>query len=279
MLFRITPQADERKTLLHYYRTHPDPAVRRRCHLLLLLADGHPWSLITAVLFCRTATLARWKQRFEQGRVPGLLGRPRGPVPQVAATWRALVVDRVLNRRPRDFGFLRSRWCCAAVALVLGRRHQIRVSGETVRRWLHQERTVWRRPRPVPRRQDPANAAIFQGLRQLLLNPPEDETAVFEDEVDINLNPKIGCRWMRQGEQAAVVTPGDNAKKYLAGALHWRTGALFTTAGEKRAGALFVRHLHELRGHWRRYRKIHVICDNAKFHHDCWAVWEFGSHT
>ena len=59
--------------------------------------------------------------------------------------------------------------------------------------------------------------------------------------------------------------------------VYWRTGALFTTAGEKRAGALFVRHLHELRGHWRRYRKVHVICDNAKFHHDCWAVWEFGS--
>src|SRR5579871_1286 len=43
--------------------------------------------------------------------------------------------------------------------------------------------------------------------------------------------------------------------------VYWRTGALFTTAGEKRAGALFVRHLHELRGHWRRYRKVHVICD------------------
>ena len=57
--------------------------------------------------------------------------------------------------------------------------------------------------------------------------------------------------------------------------MHWRTGKLLTTLGEHRDGALFVRHLHDLRRRLRRYRVIHVICDNAKFHRDCWAVWEF----
>ena len=78
---------------------------------------------------------------------------------------------------------------------------------------------------------------------------------------------------MRQ--QAEVVTPGDNDKQYLAGSLHWRTGVLITTTGDKRDGKLFVRHLHDLRQRLCRYKKVHVICDNAKFHHDCWAVWEF----
>ena len=55
----------------------------------------------------------------------------------------------------------------------------------------------------------------------------------------------------------------------------WRTGALITTVGAKRDGALFVRHLEELCRRLRRYKVIHVICDNAKFHGDCWAVWEF----
>jgi transposase len=124
--------------------------------------------------------------------------------------------------------------------------------------------------RPDPRRQE-----ILRDLRQLLRHLPDDETAVFEDEVDINLNPKIGCMWMPRGRQARVVTPGDNAKRYLAGSLHWRTGKLLTTTGDKRDGALFVRHLHDLRRRLRRYKVIHVICDNAKFHRDCWAVWEF----
>jgi putative transposase len=51
-----------------------------------------------------------------------------------------------------------------------------------------------------------------------------------------------------------------------AGSLHWRTGALLETAGPRRDGALFVRHLGELRDRLRRYRVIHVICDNDKFH-------------
>jgi hypothetical protein len=123
----------------------------------------------------------------------------------------------------------------------------------------------------VLERRDPDRAAILADLRQLLLGLPADETAVFQDEVDLNLNPDIGCMWMPKGEQAAAVTPGDNAKCYLAGSLHWRTGKLFTTRGDRRDGALFVAHLHELR-RLRRYKKIHVICDNAKFHYDCWAV-------
>jgi hypothetical protein len=57
---------------------------------------------------------------------------------------------------------------------------------------------------------------------------PDDETAVFEDEVDVHLNPKIGSMWMRRGQQAEVVTPGSNVKRYLAGSLHWRTGRLLT---------------------------------------------------
>ena len=40
---------------------------------------------------------------------------------------------------------------------------------------------------------------------------------MFQDEVDLNLNPDIGCMWMPRGEQAEVVTPGTNVKRYLCG--------------------------------------------------------------
>jgi putative transposase len=128
---------------------------------------------------------------------------------------------------------------------------------------------------PPPPPGGPLREQILAELRRLLVGLPDDETAVFQDEVDIHLNPKIGCMWMRKGEQAEVATPGDNDKAYLAGSLHWRTGALITTEGPQRDGKLFVAHLQELRRRLRRYKVIHVICDNAKFHHSCWEVWEF----
>ena len=47
---------------------------------------------------------------------------------------------------------------------------------------------------------------------------------VFIDEVAIDLNPKMGFAWMPRGEQKAIETPGDNRKRYPAGALHAETG-------------------------------------------------------
>jgi putative transposase len=54
----------------------------------------------------------------------------------------------------------------------------------------------------------------------LLRALPAEETAVFQDEVDLNLNLKIGAMWRPRGKQATVETPGNNQKRYLAGSLH-----------------------------------------------------------
>src|SRR5215212_10500834 len=266
----ITLSPDERNTLLDHLRHDPAPELRLRAHIVLLLADGYPWATITAVLYCSSRTVARWKKRFEQGRTDALLGRPRGAPARLADRWARVVLGWLTEKTPRAFGFFRSRWCCALLALLLWQRYHVSVSRETIRLWLHRHAWVWRRPRPVLGRTDPDRPAKLQALRQLLRNLPPDETAVFEDEVDLNLNPKIGSMWMPRGEQAEVLTPGDNAKCYLAGSLHWRTGKLFTTRGPKRDGELFVQHLHELRRRLRRYKRIHVICDNAGFHAECW---------
>lgn len=271
----IQLSSKERKTLLGHYRKSTDPPVRLRAHVLLLLADGRPWSQITAMLFTSPRTISRWKQRFEQGGVDAVLGSQRGRPTVFLVWWMAVVVRWVTTKTPRDFGFLRSRWSCATVVLLLREEHHVSVSAETVRRWLHRQNQVWRRPRPVLGPKDPAYAYKLGKIRRLLADLPPDETAVFQDEVDVNLNPKIGSMWMPRGEQAEVVTPGTNVKRYLAGSLNWRTGKLLVSdPGTQRNARLFVRHLDDLRRRLRCYRHIHVICDNAKFH-DCKLVWDF----
>jgi putative transposase len=262
----ITLTPDQRGTLLRYYRGAARPQLRLRAHVLLLLDDGRTWDDIARTLYCSSRTIGRWRRRFRQGGLAALPGAPTGAPRRLAAGWAALVVTWVLTRTPRAFGFVRSRWCCATAALLLWQRYQVEVSRETVRRWLHRAGVAWRRPRPVLDRTDPDRDAIVGELRALLRDLPGDETAVFEDEVDLNLNPEVGCAWMPKGAQAPLPTPGDNAKCYLAGSLHWRTGALWQTVGPRRDGVLFARHLDELRLRLRRYRKVHVICDNAKFH-------------
>ena len=259
----------ERQALLNYYRRSADPEVRLRAHILLLLGAGHPWATVSAVLFCSLDTISRWKRRFEAEGVDAVLGRPRGRRRSGVHVWATLVVRWVLTVPPADFRFARSRWSCEAAAVVLREDFRARVGRETVRLWLRSAGLVWRRPRPTIRPKDPDREAKLRTLRALLKGLPADETAVFMDEVDVNLNPKVGCQWMRRGQQATVETPGNNEKRYLAGSIHWRTGRVLLTEGKPREGrsaALFLRHLDDLRRAFRHYRVVHVICDNAGIH-------------
>jgi transposase len=261
--------SSQRKRLLNIYRGKEDhPAtVRLRAHVILLLADKHSWSLIEQVLFCSSATIARWKDRFESGGVDALLEENRGRVAWLwLAGWSLTLVMWIKTKTPRDFGYCRSRWCCSTLALVLWNVHRVKLSPETVRRWLHQEDLVWRRPRPVLGLRDPQRLWKLRQIRELLRDLPDDEAAVFQDEVDLNLNPDIGCCWMERGKQAQVLTPGNNVKRYLSGSMSWRSGELVVTQGTRRNAELFVAHLDDLRRSFRHYRKIHVICDNARFH-------------
>ena len=256
----------QRKRLLRLYRTEPDPQVRLRMHIILLLSQGRAWALIAAVLFCSTATIARWKTRFESGGVEALLVETRGRRATLLVSWALLIVTWIRTLTPRDFGYCRSRWCCATLAVVLHDTHRVTVSAETVRRCLRAQQMVWRRPRPVLGPTDEQRRWKLRKIRELLRDLPADEAAAFQDEVDLNLNPDIGCMWMEKGQQATVVTPGNNVKRYLAGSMSWRSGELIVTQGTRRNAELFVRHLDDLRRAFRHYRKVHVICDNARFH-------------
>jgi transposase len=261
--------AADRNALLGLYRSDPDPQVRHRAHILLLLGDGHPWATIGAMLYTSPATIACWKQRFDRGGVDEVFGRTRGRPRSGVHVWASLVVGWVLTMSPGSFRFARSRWSCEAVAVVLQEDHRVQVGRETVRLWLREAGLVWKRPRPVIRPKDPDREKKLRALRALLKSLPTHETAVFMDEVDVNLNPKVGNQWMKRGEQGTVETPGTNEKRYLAGSIHWRTGRVILTEGkpkEGRGAALFLRHLDDLRRAFRHYKAIHVICDNAGFH-------------
>jgi hypothetical protein len=62
---------------------------------------------------------------------------------------------------------------------------------------------------------------------------------VFADELDLQLLPKVGCAWMSTGTQVEIMTPGQNQKHELAGALDLATGTLHHCLGPRKTNALF----------------------------------------
>jgi putative transposase len=264
---------EERKVLLAAYRNGGRSA--RRAHVMLMLDDGLSYRQIRAMVYVSNDLIADCVRRYRKGGIHEAVESNGAPPTPPDKDWLPAVKDWLTNSTPQDFGYFRQRWTCAMLAEVLAWEKSIHISEETVRRGLHRAGYVWRRPRPVLGLTDPEYAQKIQGLSELMATMPDDETVVFEDEVDIHLNPKIGSCWMPRGEQSEVVTPGNNEKRHLAGSLHWRTGTLFISEpGRQRNAALFVAHLDDLRSRLRGYRRIHVICDNARFH-DCRAVWDY----
>src|SRR3954462_14783080 len=114
-MLSLTPT--QRDELLHIYRKDPDPELRFRAHIRLLLGAGYAWDTIEAMLFCSSRTVDRWLKRFRAEGVEGLTGRKRGRPFRFGLGWAAVLEAGGTAKTPRDFGFLRSRW----VADVKGR--------------------------------------------------------------------------------------------------------------------------------------------------------------
>ncbi|MFO0916947.1 MAG: winged helix-turn-helix domain-containing protein [Planctomycetaceae bacterium] len=204
---------------------------------MLLRADGWTWQQIQTALFCSTDLVAETVRCFASG---GGWRRCSAGDEAFAGARRLATVKRWLTEHtPQDFGYFRSRWSCEILANLLAWETGLRLSGETIRRGLKRLGFVWRRPRPVvgPIRNSPRNSGGFQ---RLLSRLPADEVAVFQDEVDVHLNPKIGSMWMPKGEQALVTTPGNNRKCHVARSLVWGTGTLLVSPPEGRNTAMFL---------------------------------------
>lgn len=236
----------------------------RRAHILLLLSEGHSWRFIRDVMYASNDLIASVVRDYRERQT--LAGDDNSRESTLLSQWTGHL-KKWLETSPREFGYFRTRWSCEMLAEVLAWEKGIRRSGETVRKHLHQIGFAWRRPRPTLEKVDPDYRTKLSKIQRLLRTMPANHTAVFQDEVDINLNPKIGSCWMKVGQQALVTTPGNNVKRYLAGSIHWRTGrVLISEAGRRRNSELFIDHLTDLRTRLRRYETIHVICDNAAFH-------------
>ena len=261
----VSLTAKEREVLLRKCREGITPEAQRAL-IRLSAAQGWTYLVMQSLLGGSARPIAASKQRWKGGAVAAWeAARPART--KVLAAWLVTITTWVMEKTPRDFGMSRSRWSCATIAIVLVEEQGVTASIETVRRALHESHLAWNRPRPIVGLKDPEYLKKLRRIQQRLRRMEADETAVCQDEMDLHLNPKIGSMWMRIGEQATVTTPGNNEKRHLAGATHGRTGQVFVSPpGTSRNSELFIAHLDDLRRQLRHYRRIHVICDNAKFH-------------
>jgi transposase len=241
-------------------------------HMLLLCALGRHPTEIAAVLFCSRSSVYRTVRAYREGTL-GLEYDAQGRLaPPVRTTlWlptlrRSLLA--LLKAAPRAHGWCRTRWSCATLALTLEAKRGIKVSAETMRRWVHAVGWVWKRAKLVAKDDDPHRVERLARIRFIYEQLRLCEALVFADELDIHLLPKVGYAWTPRGTQVEVMTPGTNAKHYLAGALDLATGTLHHCQGPRKTNGLFRDLLQTLEDTYpaAQDQQLFVVVDNYQIH-------------
>lgn len=80
------------------------------------------------------------------------------------------------------------------LAKVMFKHAGIRIHSSTLRRWMPELGIVWRRAAPTLRIRDPHKDEKLAAIKAALDRCDADNSVLYEDEVDIHLNPKIGGR-------------------------------------------------------------------------------------
>ena len=197
--------------------------------------------------------------------------------PYISSLKRSLLA--IIKRVPSAFGWCRTRWWCATLSLELRARRGVKVSRETVRRWLHEPGYVWKRARHVARDDDPERMTKLARIRHIFEHLRPSEVVLTASELDIHRLPKIGYEWMLKGTQTEVMTPGTNQKHYLAAVLNLVTGKILHVTGERKNRWLFIDLLRLLDRKFptTKFRKIYVVADNYRIH-KAQAVVEWLAH-
>ena len=244
-------------------------------HILLLCAAQRTPTEIAAVLWCSRSTVYRVVKAYRAGQVAGLA--EEGAANQERGPRRRTVLSPALKRSmlailqavPRGCGWCRTRWSCATIALELQARRGLAVSGETVRRWLHELDWVWKRAKLIAKDDDPQRVEKLARIRLAFEQRRASAALFFADELDISLLPKVGSQWMPKGAQVEVLTPGTNEKRYLAGALDVTTGTISHCVWYSKVTGLFLDLLQTLDHAYPApvFSRLTIVADNAKIHH------------
>ena len=235
-------------------------------HILLLLTLRRSPREIALFLLCSRSTVYAVARDWQQGRALPEPACARGPLCLTPSLRRSLLA--LLKKSPAAYGWCRTRWSCATLALQLQAQRSIAVSAETVRRCLQALDWVWKRAKLVAKDTDPERASKLARIRSVFERLGPREALLFADELDLQLLPKVGAQWMPRSTQVEVMTPGKNEHRYLAGALDLRTGQVHHCLWFRKLTGLFLDLLNLLERAYpaRRFDRIYVVADNGKIH-------------
>ena len=265
---RIVLGTWQRRKLQVEARGAVDARYHTRCLIVLRADEGHRLSAIAAMLGCSRSHVGQTLRDFERDGLSGLVDRREDNGQRKADESYIAAVRAILRRRTRDYGHRRPTWTKRLLIHTAAQFPGVTVSRTTMGRVLKTLRARRGRAKPLgpcPWSKARKNRRMAM-IHRLIESLPPDQVAVWEDEADVDLNPKIGVDWTLPGMQRRVMTPGKNVKRYFAATMDATSGHLTWVKSQHKNSLLFIDLLQRLRVRYAHAAVIHVVLDNFKIH-------------
>jgi transposase len=265
---RIVLHGQTREKLKRIARRCKDADLRIRYQIIIHSSHGWSCRRIARALGCCCSTVSRTLDRWEQFGQAGLLDRREDNGQAKADPQYVATVRWILASTPQAFLHRRPTWTKALLIETARQYTGVTVSKTTMGRVL--KSIGARRGRPKPQAPCPWSQRVrklrMAAIHRMIESLPKDQACVWEDEADIDLNPKIGPDWMLPGTQRHVMTPGKNIKRYFAGAMDALSDRVMWVKGPKKNSRLFIEMLKKLLVQYTDRTIIHVVLDNYVIH-------------
>lgn len=263
----LSPQeTDVLKKIVH----SPTAEVRQvfRANIILLSARGKRTKHIAKMLKTRPTTVSKWRKRFAQKWMDGLMDAERSGAPKIYDHQTMNRVLKILDKRPPQ-GF--ARWNGRLVAQALKD-----VSKHQVWRILNEKGISLERRHSWCISTDPEFTSKAADVVGIYLNPPENAVVISVDE-----KPSIQALERAQGylklpNGRAITGFAHEYKRHgtttLFAALEVLTGKVWAAHYHRRRRMEFLNFMNQTITHFPG-KEIHVVLDNLNTHkpkHDAW---------
>jgi transposase len=258
---KITLSADEREVLERYTRRGKTEArLSQRARIVLLAADGKPTQDIASTVGVTAGTVSKWRKRFAEKRLDGLLDEPRPGTPRTVSDDKVEeIVVRTLEEKPADA----THWSTRDMAKKAG------VSHSTVNR-------IWRAFGLQPHVEDTfvlsTDPQLIEKVRDIVglyLNPPENAVVMCIDE-------KSQIQALNRTQPLLPMRPGQAERRThdyerhgtttLFAALEVATGKVIGKCTARHRAKEFIGFLRDVEKQSPEGFDVHVVVDNASSH-------------
>ena len=256
----LTEQERDELRQMTQSRTLPAGDVMRS-RMILLLADGVAYQKIQDLLDTTAPTIARWKRRFSEHRIAGLMEELHpGQQPSVRTPQLQAKVLAAIKEGPKDGS---THWSCRKLAA------KFHVSKDTVQRILAQADVRPHRLERYMASDDPDFEAKAADVIGLYLAPPQHAAVFCVDE-------KTAIQALDRLDPVLPLSPGRlerhgfeyrrNGTLSLYAALDVKTGKVQGKTAQRHTSAEFVDFLEQIVSGCKPQQEIHIILDNLSAH-------------